>query len=67
MSYSAEMESFTTWLMVGGGIILLFSLAACNSYFAGKREAGLAKFTALVGFWISFYGAYMDHRLSAFW
>lgn len=67
MSYSAEMESFTTWLMVGGGIILLFSLIACNRIFAGKGETVLPKTIALLGFWISFYGAYMDHRLSAFW
>jgi hypothetical protein len=67
MSYSAEMESFTTWFMVGGGIILLFSFAACNGYFSGKRETGLAKTIDLVGFWNSFYGTYLDHRLSAFW
>lgn len=68
MSYSAEMESLTTWLMVGGGIIILFSLVACSRRFARDGRTGIQKTMAMVGFWIFFYGAYMDHRLSStFW
>ena len=67
MPYSAEMASVTTWLMVGGGIIVLFSLVSCIHIFVGKRRTGLAKTIALIGFWISFYGAYMDPRLGTIW
>ena len=67
MSYSVEMQALTTWLMVGGGIIILFSLVACNRTFAEDGRTGLAKTIAMMGFWISFFGAYMDHRFSAFW
>ena len=67
MSYSTEMAPLTTWLMVGGGIIFLFSLVACLRPFAGNGEPGLPKTFALVGFWLCFYGAYMDPRLGAFW
>ena len=68
MSYSVEMQSLTTWLMVGGGIIILFSLVACSRRFARDGRTGLTKTIAMLGFWISFFGAYMDHRLSStFW
>lgn len=67
MAYSAEMETFTTWLMVGGGIVFAFSLVSCIRIFAGDRKTGLAKTIALIGFWISFYGAFMDPRLGAIW
>lgn len=67
MSYSAEMESVTTWLMVGGGIVFLFSLVSCIHGVAGKGRTGLSKTLALTGFWISFYGAYMDPRLGIIW
>ncbi len=61
------MEAFTTWLMVGGGIITLFSLLACLHVFSARKENRLAGKTALIGFWISFYGVFMDHRLMGLW
>ncbi len=68
MSYSAEMESLTTWLMVGGGIVFMLSLVACSRRFARGGRTGIQKSIAMVGFWIFFFGAYMDHRLSStFW
>ncbi len=67
MSYSAEMEPLTTWFMVGGGIVFLFSLVACLRPFAGDGENVLPKTLALVGFWLFFFGAFMDPRLGAFW
>ncbi len=67
MAYSEEMAAFTTWLMAGGGIILFFSLVACLPGIARGASTGVPKVIALVGFWIAFYGAYMDPRLGAYW
>ncbi|MDX1485365.1 MAG: hypothetical protein R3229_12890 [Alphaproteobacteria bacterium] len=67
MSYSAELQTFTTWLMAGGGIILVFSLIACSRFIPRSGRNRLSQTIGLIGFWISFYGAFMDHRLAAFW
>lgn len=67
MEYSAQLVIFTTWLMVGGGIVFVFSLVSCNQFFANGRKMGLAKTIALVAFWISFYGAYMNPYLENIW
>lgn len=53
--------------MVGGGIVFVFSLVSCNQFFANGRKMGLAKTIALVAFWISFYGAYMNPYLENIW
>ncbi len=67
MTYSPENELVTTWLMAGGGIILVFSIIACLRIFAREHENRISKTTALIGFWMAFYGAFMDHRLAGLW
>ncbi len=67
MLNSKEVIAVALWMMVGGGVLAVFGIAAAMLGRSAGDRGGLSKPLALVGVAIFIIGAYLDQRWGSPW
>lgn len=67
MANTEEIMTVALWLMAGGGILAVFSLAVIMLARHGDDRGGLSKPLMLVGIALFAIGYFLDQRWGTYW